>query len=278
VPLTEQRVALLGAGSAGCGIASLLLEAMRDAGLDQEAARARFYAMDKSGLLVEGMNDLHPAQLPFVQKREAVANWTLEEPGRIGLVDVAHNAKPTVLIGVTGHAGAFTEKAVREMARHVNRPVIFPLSNPTSRSEAVPQDLIEWTEGRALIGTGSPFPHPNWNGKPVATAQTNNAYIFPGVGLGVIASDAVRVTDAMFMAAARALAALSPAKYSESRLLPPVTALRSVARTIAVAVARQAQEDGVAQPLTDEELSARIDSHIWEPIYRPYRKPAAKKG
>jgi malate dehydrogenase (oxaloacetate-decarboxylating) len=155
--------------------------------------------------------------------------------------------------------------------------VIFPLSNPTSRSEAVPQDLIEWTEGRALIGTGSPFPHPTWNGKPVATAQTNNAYIFPGVGLGVIASDAVRVTDAMFMAAAKTLAGLSPAKHGESRLLPPVNGLRAVARAIAVAVAQQAQSDGVAQPLTEEELSARIDRHIWEPVYRPYRKAAAKK-
>ncbi len=277
VPLTEQRVALLGAGSAGVGIASLLVQAMRDAGLNAEVARSRFYAGDKPGLLVEGMNDLHPAQLPFVQKREAVANWQLEEPGRIGLFDVIHNAQPTVLIGVTGHAGAFTEKAVREMARHVKRPVIFPLSNPTSRSEAVPQDLIEWTEGRALIGTGSPFPNPTWNGKPVGTAQTNNAYIFPGVGLGVIASDAVRVTDAMFMAAAKTLAGLSPAKHGESRLLPPVNALRTVARAIAVAVARQAQEDGVAQPLTDEELSGRIDRNVWEPVYRPYRKAATKK-
>jgi malate dehydrogenase (oxaloacetate-decarboxylating) len=276
VPLTEQRVAVVGAGSAGIGIASLLLQAMRDAGLSEDVARSRFYAGDKPGLLVEGMNDLHPAQLPFVQKREAVANWQLEEPGRIGLFDVVHNAKPTVLIGVTGHAGAFTEKTVREMARHVRRPVIFPLSNPTSRSEAVPQDLIEWTEGRALIGTGSPFPNPSWNGKPVATAQTNNAYIFPGVGLGVIASDAVRVTDAMFMAAAKALAGLSPAKHGESRLLPPVSALRQVARTIAFAVARQAQEDGVAQPLTEEELSARIENHIWEPVYRPYRKAAKR--
>jgi malate dehydrogenase (oxaloacetate-decarboxylating) len=276
VALTEQRVAVVGAGSAGIGIASLLLQAMRDAGLNEDVARARFYAGDKPGLLVEGMNDLHPAQLPFVQKREAVANWQLEEPDRIGLFDVIHNAKPTVLIGVTGHAGAFTEKAVREMARHVKRPVIFPLSNPTSRSEAVPQDLIEWTEGRALIGTGSPFPNPTWNGKPVATAQTNNAYIFPGVGLGVIASDAVRVTDAMLMAAAKTLAGLSPAKHGESRLLPPVSALRSVARTIAVAVARQAQEDGVAQRLTEEDLSARIDHQIWEPVYRPYRKAATK--
>lgn len=277
IPLTEQRVALLGAGSAGCGIASLLLQAMRDAGLSHDVARSRFYAMDKPGLLVEGMNDLHPAQMPFVQKREAVANWKLQEPGRIGLVDVARNAHPTVLIGVTGQTGAFTEQAVREMAAHVARPVIFPLSNPTSRSEAVPQDLIEWTGGRALIGTGSPFPNPNWNGKPVPTAQTNNAYIFPGVGLGVIASDAVRVTDAMFMAAAKALAGLSPARYGEARLLPPVSGLRSVARTIAIAVARQAQEDGVAQPLTDGELSARLDEHIWEPVYRPYRKPAKKQ-
>jgi malate dehydrogenase (oxaloacetate-decarboxylating) len=276
VPLTEQRVALLGAGSAGCGIAALLLKAMREAGAGEEAARARFYAIDKQGLLVEGMNDLHPAQLPFVQSRAAVTKWQLEEPGRIGLLDVVRNAKPTVLIGVTGQAGAFSERAVREMAKHVARPVIFPLSNPTSRSEAVPQDLVEWSEGRALIGTGSPFPKPTWKDKPVATAQTNNAYIFPGVGLGVIASEARRVTDAMFMAAAKALAELSPAKHGESRLLPPVSALRSVARSIALAVARQAQSDGVAQALRDEELSRRIDAQIWEPVYRPYRRVPAR--
>jgi malate dehydrogenase (oxaloacetate-decarboxylating) len=276
VPLTEQRVALLGAGSAGCGIAALLLKAMREAGAGEEAARARFYAIDKQGLLVEGMNDLHPAQLPFVQSRAAVTKWQLEEPGRIGLLDVVRNAKPTVLIGVTGQAGAFSERAVREMAKHVARPVIFPLSNPTSRSEAVPQDLVEWSEGRALIGTGSPFPKPTWKDKPVATAQTNNAYIFPGVGLGVIASEARRVTDAMFMAAAKALAELSPAKHGESRLLPPVSALRSVARSIALAVARQAQSDGVAQALSDEELSRRIDAQIWEPVYRPYRRVPAR--
>ncbi len=277
VKLTEQRIALLGAGSAGCGIAALLLQAMVEAGLSDDAARARFYAIDRSGLLVDDMNDLHPAQLPFVQKRSAVAGWQLEAPGRIELFDVARNAKPTVLIGVTGHPGAFSEQAVREMARHVERPVIFPLSNPTSRSEAVPQDLVDWSEGRALVGTGSPFPNANWNGKPVPVAQTNNAYIFPGVGLGVIASGARRVTDAMFMAAAKTLAELSPATGDkQGRLLPPVSELRAVSRAVAHAVGRQAQRDGVAPRMSEDELSHRIRAHIWEPVYRPYRRVAPR--
>jgi len=277
VGLAEQRIALLGAGSAGCGIAALLLQTMTEAGLSEEAARARFYAVDRAGLLVEGMNDLHPAQLPFVQKRNAVANWRLEAPGRIELFDVVANAKPTVLIGVTGQPGTFTERAVREMARHVERPVIFPLSNPTSRSEAAPQDLIEWSEGRALIGTGSPFPNAAWNGKPVTIAQTNNAYIFPGVGLGVIACGAARVTDSMFMAAARTLAELSPAAHDkQGRLLPPVSQLRQVSRAIAFAVARRAQADGVAPKLSEDELATRIDAHVWQPVYRPYRRAAVK--
>ncbi len=271
-PLVEQRIALLGAGSAGCGIAGLLLEAMVADGLDEAEARRRFYAVDVNGLLVEGLNDIRPAQARFVQSYEAVAGWTLEQPGRIGLADVVANARPTTLIGVSGQAGAFTESIIRRMAAGVDRPVIFPLSNPTSRAEAKPQDLMNWTEGRALIGTGSPFRPADWNGEKVPIGQTNNSYIFPGIGLGVLASDARRVTDGMFMAAARALAELSPAATIQGGpLLPPVEALRSVARTVAGAVARQAMTDGVAEPRSDAEIDERIDAHVWEPVYRPYR-------
>ncbi len=263
VPLREQRIALLGAGSAGCGIASLLLQAMVDEGSTLADARARFFAIDKPGLLQEGMPGLHPAQVPFVQPPARVASWTLQEPGRIGLVDVMQNARPTTLIGVTGQAGAFTEEAVRTMASHVERPVIFPLSNPTSRSEANPKDLLEWTAGRALIGTGSPFP---------GVTQTNNSYIFPGVGLGVLAAEATRVTDTMFMAAAKALAGLSPAAQGEgTALLPPVDQLRSVAVAIASVVARQAQQDGVAPRRDTAALHRRIREEVWEPVYRRYR-------
>jgi len=272
VPLIEQRIAIVGAGSAGCGIAALLLRAMVDAGLPEAEARRRFYAIDRDGLLVDGMPGIRPAQAPFVQPSAAVAGWTLERPGTIGLVDVAHNARPTVLIGVSGQPGAFTEAAIRTMAASVERPVIFPLSNPTSRAEAVPDDLMRWTDGRALIGTGSPFAPVTWGGRQVAIAQTNNSYVFPGVGLGILASGARRVTDAMFMAAARALATLSPALADpDAPLLPDVSQLRQVAVVVAHAVGVQAQADGVAPPCSEDELARRISAEVWAPEYLPYR-------
>jgi len=274
VKLTEQRIAFVGAGSAGCGIASLLLQAMIDAGASKAEARRRFFAVDRNGLIVEGMTDITSAQQPFVQKREAVANWKLHSPGTISLLDVVTNAKPTVLIGVSGQTGAFTEQVVCEMAQNVGRPVIFPLSNPTSRSEATAEQIMTWTNGRALIGTGSPFPPVQWNGREVKIDQTNNSYIFPGVGLGIIASGARRVTDGMFMAAAKTLAGLSPTLTDKTaRLLPSVSQLRSVSETIATAVALQAQADGVADHCDESTLRNHIRACIWEPGYHPYRKP-----
>ena len=271
-PLTEQRIALFGAGSAGIGIASLLLTAMKNAGLSEAEARHRFYAVDKDGLLVDGMAEIRPAQQPFVQPRSAIANWQLVHADHISLLDVARNARPTALIGVSGQAGAFTEAVVRAMAAAVERPVIFPLSNPTSRSEAMPADLMKWTEGRALIGTGSPFAPVSWNGRQVPIDQTNNSYIFPGMGLGILSVSARRVTDAMFMAAAKCLAGLSPALKSKSgRLLPPVSDLRSVSFAVARAVARQAIADGVAGPLDEQTLEISIRANVWEPVYLSYR-------
>jgi malate dehydrogenase (oxaloacetate-decarboxylating) len=273
VPLTEQRIALLGAGAAGIGIISLLRRAMVDDGLGEAEARARFFAIDRYGLLVEGMSDITPQQGPFVQPRSAVANWTLQKPGEIGLFDVVTNAKPTVLIGVSAQAGAFTEPVIRAMAQHVERPVIFPLSNPTSRSEATAEQLVNWTEGRAVIGTGSPFAPVKFNGKLLPIDQTNNSYVFPGVGLGILAAGARRVTDAMFMAAGREVAEISPTRTDKhGRLLPPVNQLRSVSVAVAKAVARQAQADGVADACSDEVLDQRIAACVWEPNYRPYRR------
>src|SRR4051794_34674655 len=181
VPMREQRVAVVGAGGAGTGISSLLLRAMIEDGLSESEARRRFYLVDRDGLLVEGTPGLLSFQEPFAQPRNAVANWTLEQESRIGLGDVVRNAKPTVLIGVSGQPGAFPENVVREMARSVRRPVVFPLSNPTSRAEATPADLMAWTDGRAVIGTGSPFPPLLKNGAYVRIDQTNNSYVFPGI-------------------------------------------------------------------------------------------------
>ena len=271
-PLTEQRIALLGAGSAGIGIASLLLTAMQNAGLSDAEARRRFYGVDKDGLLVEGMADVRPAQQPFVQPRFAVANWQVEDNDHISLLDVVRNAKPTTLIGVSGQSGAFTEEVIRAMAAAVERPVIFPLSNPTSRSEATPADLLKWTGGRALIGTGSPFAPVKWNGREIPIDQTNNSYIFPGMGLGILSVGARRVTDTMFMAAAKCLAELSPAGGNRSgRLLPPVSELRSVSFAVAKAVALQAINDGVADRLDEHTVESRVRANVWEPVYLPYR-------
>ena len=272
VPLTEQRIALFGAGSAGIGIASLLLTAMKNAGLSEAEARRRFYAVDKDGLLVGGMAGVRPVQQPFVQPHSAITNWELEHKDHISLLDVVKNAKATTLIGVSGQAGAFSEEAVRAMAAAVERPIIFPLSNPTSRSEATPADLLNWTEGRALIGTGSPFAAVNWNGREVPIDQTNNSYIFPGMGLGILSVEARHITDTMFMAAAKCLAELSPARRSKSgRLLPPVSELRSVSFAVAKAVALQAIHDGVTDPLDEQTLESRIRANVWQPFYLPYR-------
>jgi len=272
IPLTEQRIALLGAGSAGIGIASLLLTAMGQAGLSQAEARRRFFAVDRDGLLVEGLASNRVAQAPFIHSRSDVAGWKLQSPESITPLDVMINAKPTTLIGVSGQHGAFTEDVIRAMAGTAERPVIFPLSNPTSRCEATPDDLMRWTGGRAVIGTGSPFHAVNWQGCKIPVDQTNNSYIFPGVGLGILSVKARRVTDSMFMAAAKAIANLSPARHNTSgRLLPPLTELRSVSVAVAEAVARQAIQNGVADRRDDEVLKAEIRANIWEPTYLPYK-------
>ena len=272
VPLHEQRVVLVGAGSAGCGSGALILREMIDAGMPDAEARASFFAVDRDGLLVQAMPGIQDFQQPFVQTPAAVAGWTLQHPDRIGLYDVVVNAKPTVLIGVSGQPGIFSEAIVRAMARAVARPVIFPLSNPVSRSEATPQDLETWSEGRAVIGTGSPFPSVLRNGKPFTVDQPNNAYIFPGVGLGALAVGARRVSDGMFKAAACALAELSPARRNPTAcLLPPVKDLRRVAVAVAQAVARQAREEGLCDPVGDEAIARCIAAKMWTPTYRPYR-------
>ncbi|CAM2146668.1 NAD-dependent malic enzyme [Pararobbsia alpina] len=273
VPLTEQRIAVMGAGSAGCGIASLIRKAMADAGVSESEAGKRFFMVDRDGLLVEGMDGIASFQQPFLQDKAAVANWKLDHPDRVSLLDVVRNAKPTVLIGVSGQAGAFSEPIVRAMTEHNARPVIFPLSNPTSRAEATPADLEAWTEGRAVIGTGSPFPPLDRNGAKFKVDQTNNSYIFPGVGLGAIAVKSSRVTDAMFMAAAKALAAASPARTNPDRnLLPPVTSLRDVSITVALAVALQAHKEGLTQGVSTDQIEELIRRKVWAPHYVPYQR------
>jgi malate dehydrogenase (oxaloacetate-decarboxylating) len=273
VPLTEQRVVLVGAGSAGSGIASLIIKAMTERGLSDAEARGRLFAVDRHGLVMTADDSAAPGQFPFPQARKNVTDWKLRDAGHIGLFDTVANVRPTALIGVSGQAGIFTEDVVREMSAHVDRPVIFPLSNPTSQSEATPEQLTRWTEGRAVIGTGSPFPPVQREGRLIKIDQTNNSYIFPGIGLGVIAVGARRVTDNMFMAAAKALAKMSPARSDCSEpLLPPIRELRAVAFQVAAAVAWQAQADGLTDAFGEDELQSRLRAHQWHPTYRPYQQ------
>ena len=275
VPLTEQRIAIMGAGSAGCGIASLIRKAMIDAGLKPADADGRFFMVDRDGLLVDGMDGIASFQKPFLQPKSIADDWTCDHPDKVGLLDVVRNAKPTVLIGVSGQAGAFSEPVVRAMAENNKRPVIFPLSNPTSRAEATPQDIEDWTQGRAIIGTGSPFPPLTRDGAKFKVDQTNNSYIFPGVGLGVIAVDATRISDEMMMFAAKALAAASPTRTDPTaNLLPPVTSLRDVAETVALAVALQAHKEGLTKRIQTDQIEGLVRAKIWSPRYLPYSRVA----
>ena len=276
VPLTEQRIAIFGAGWR-----RLRHRRPADGGDDRSGRRTQ----DGGKPVLHGRSGrpfgrwherdrIVPEAVPAGSRR--VAAWPIEQPGRVTLLDVVRNAKPTTLIGVSGQPGSFSEQIVRAMAEVNRRPVIFPLSNPTSRAEATPEDIQRWSHGRAVIGTGSPFPPLVRDGRPFKVDQTNNSYIFPGVGLGVIAVQARRLTDTMFMAAAKALAALSPARNDTgSNLLPPVTALREVSIAVARATAFQARKEGLTD-LAEDEIDAAIHAKMWSPKYLPYRRTRAR--
>ena len=266
--LKEQQIVMLGAGSAGIGVADGLRAAMKGEGLSEEEARGRFWVVDKDGLLHTGRKDLTAEQSAYAQPESRVSGWPRTSDGHISLADVIGAIKATVLIGLSTVGGAFTEGIVREMAGKVERPIIFPLSNPTSRSEATAEDLIRWTDGRALVASGSPFAPVSYGGRKIPIAQCNNVYIFPAMGLGLVASGALRVTAAMLLAAARTLGGHSPAlKNPSASLLPPLTELRSVAAQIAIAVGLEAQKDGVAPRISEDELRQRVLQMQWTPAY-----------
>jgi malate dehydrogenase (oxaloacetate-decarboxylating) len=279
LPFTEQRFVVYGFGSAGLGITNLLRQALVAEGLSDEAARARFYAVDKDGLLIEGMKGMSREQAAFARAGREVQEWPRGEKG-VGLKDVVERARPTVLIGVSGQAGAFNQEVVRAMVHGLDqeyegravRPVILPLSNPTSRCEASPADVIQWTDGRAIVGTGSPFGPVDFGGKTLKIAQTNNSYIFPGLALGIMSARAKRVSEGMIMAAAKALAALSPTQQDPNgALLPPLESLRDVSMSVAVAVGRQAQSEGLAK-IKGDAFNEAVRANVWEPVYLPYRR------
>jgi len=266
--MTEQQVVFFGAGSAAIGVADYLCAAMIADGLAEDDARRHFWIVDRGGLLHAGRTDLTPEQRRYAQPQERIAGWPGARSGNVMLGELIANIQASVLIGLSTVGGAFTEPMVREMARKVRRPIIFPLSNPTEKSEAVPADLIRWTDGRALIATGSPFLPVEFGNRRIPIAQCNNVFIFPAVGLGVIASGARRVTDSMLLAAGRALGAqtLAPGGV-DAPLLPAIGDLRRIAVEVAVAVGAEAQRQGLAPASALDRLRRNVVDRQWEPTY-----------
>ncbi|MGI2855297.1 NAD-dependent malic enzyme [Shewanella algae] len=270
--LSQQRVAFLGAGSAGCGIAEAIIAQMVSEGISDEQARRQVFMVDRWGLLQDNMPNLLPFQQKLAQKREELQQWS-NFGDNISLLDVVNNGKPTVLIGVSGAPGLFSEEIIRAMHSHCPRPIVFPLSNPTSRVEATPKDILHWTNGQALVATGSPFEPVVIDNQTYEIAQCNNSYIFPGIGLGVLASGAKQVSDEMLMASSRALAECSPLALNGSgSLLPKLEEIQKVSKHIAFAVGKVAIEQGHALPTSDEMLQQAIENNFWQPEYRRYKR------
>jgi malate dehydrogenase (oxaloacetate-decarboxylating) len=274
--LRDQQIVMFGAGSAGIGVADGLRGAMKGEGLSEAEACKRFWVIDRDGLLHSERKDLTPEQSVYAQPADQVASWPRTGNGHIGLADVIGKINATVLIGLSTVRGAFSESIVRDMAGKVQRPIIFPLSNPTDKSEATAEDLIRWTEGRALVASGSPFAPVSYGGRKITIAQCNNIYIFPAMGLALVASGARRVSDAMMLAAARTLGGNSPSlKDPTASLLPPLTDVRRVAAEIAVAVGLEAQKDHLAPQLSESELRRKVKDAQWTPAYPSLAKVKA---
>ena len=271
--IKDHRIVFVGAGSAAIGVADYLRIAMVEEGLSEKEARARFWVIDKDGLLTTDRRDLSDEQQTYARDRDEIAGWPRNQHAQVGLGEVITNIDATMLIGLSTVKGIFSELIVREMARKTERPIIFPLSNPTSHSEAEPADLLAWTEGRALVATGSPFGPVQNNGKAIEIAQCNNVFIFPAVGLGVIGSHASRVTDKMLLAGARALGDRSPALQDPTgSLLPKVSSIREVALDVAYAVAAKAEEEGLAPAFDPDALRKKLKESQWLPEYLSYEE------
>lgn len=266
-PLSELRLVVVGAGSAGTGIAGQAVRAMVAAGLSEDDAVRRCWLVDRDGLLHDGMQGLASFQRPFARPWSEISGWDDDGDGVVDLLDVVLQTSPHALVGVTGQSGIFTEAVIRAQAAGVDRPIVLPLSNPTPRAEAIPADVLEWTNGAALVGTGSPFGPVRVGNRTVPIAQVNNVHVFPGVGLGVVAMRARAVSDEMLTAAATAIGRLA-AENRDGGILPPITESRRVARQVALAVATTAVEQGLAESMTDDEIAVRIEQTSWSPVYR----------
>jgi malic enzyme len=271
--LADQRVVLAGAGAAGTGIASLLRAAMAAQGMDRVAIERSIVVLDSHGLLFADRRWLDSDKEPFALPRWALSEYELEGHGPFDLPAVVAAVRPTILIGTTGARGTFTEAVIRKMARHVRVPIVMPLSNPTANAEATPADILAWTDGRALVATGSPFAPVQSAGRTQVIGQANNVFVFPGVGLGAIVAEARELPDEVFLAAARVLASLvTPERLEAGALYPPISSLREVSRAIAIEVVRILRDRGLAgRALSDEEIPAAVDALIWWPAYRDYQ-------
>lgn len=267
VPLSEHRVVVFGAGTAGIGIADQVRDAMVRVGVSEEESYKRFWCIDRNGLVTDNMEDLLDFQIPYARKEAEVSEWKQNDV--IGLAEVVKYVKPTILIGTSTVAGAFKEEIIKEMASHVERPIILPMSNPTPLAEAKPADLIEWTEGRALVATGSPFEQVTYNGVTYVIGQSNNALIFPGLGLGTIVVRASVMTDGMFAAAAEAVASMVDTSQPGAPILPEVEELRNISEMVAIEVAKVAVAEGVARVnLSDNDIKMAVKEAMWKPEYR----------
>ena len=270
--ISEQTIAFLGAGAAGCGIAEAIVAHMINEGLTDAEARSRIFLLNSRGLILSSTEGLYDFQERLVQADEVVKDWQCEGKG-IQLFDVIHNTKPTVLFGVSGVPGLFSEVVVREMYAHCKKPIVLPLSNPTSKVEATPVDILNWTEGNALVATGSPFDPVELNGTTHIISQCNNVYIFPGVGLGVLSCKASNISDEMMMTASTALAEYSPlANTGTGPLLPRFEDIQTISKHIAFAVAKQAIAQKFANPISDKLLKEKIENNFWQPAYRDYKR------
>ncbi|MBS0350399.1 MAG: NAD-dependent malic enzyme [Proteobacteria bacterium] len=267
--LSEQRIVIFGAGSAGMGIADSIFKAMIQFGIPAEQARKQFWLIDRSGLLIESSAEITKAQADYVKKQEEIRGWNVQNQKHISLLEVVENVRPTILIGCSTVSGAFTQKIIETMTKFVQQPIILPLSNPTERSEATPENIIKWTQGRALVATGSPFPDVTWNGQIYPVSQCNNYFAFPGIGLGVVSVQAKEVSENMLKAASQAL---SESTFEPGRLLPTIEMLPEASKKIAIAVAKTAVEEGLAQIELQGNIELLVERQIWKPHYIPYHK------
>ncbi|MDM5227283.1 NAD-dependent malic enzyme [Cytobacillus sp. NJ13] len=270
VSMKDQRIVVFGPGAAGIGNADQIADAMVLEGLTREEAYDRFWAIDYRGLLTDDIPDVLKFQKPYVRKSDEVKGWDRNEDGIISLMEVVQRVKPTILIGTSGQAGAFSEEIIKEMAKHVERPIIMPMSNPTALAEAVPENLIKWTDGKALIATGSPFADVEYNGVSYNIGQSNNAFVFPGLGLGAIVAKAEIVSKGMFAAAANAVAEMSDSSQPGASLLPSIEKLHDVSIYVGVEVAKAAIEEGIARANITDVAKAVADA-VWEPEYKEFK-------